>query len=158
MRPAGSLVPDDAGEETLVAGFNQIEAQVLKVGMIAEVTCASKPYQVIPMVVTEVQDVIATGQVRASDQLLDAQQLAKPGTITATLEPLYKGQIADVPRGSSCIANAYTNSHDRLSDPDIGTGEALFLHAVDTTALVHAMLLRIQTVVLPVKTLVLSGH
>lgn len=158
MRPAGILVPDDAGDETLVAGFNQIEAQVLKVGMIGEVTCSSRPYKIIPMVITEVQDVIATGQVRASDQLLDAQQIAKPGTITATLEPLYEGQLADIPRGSSCIANAYTNSHDRLSDPDIGRAEALFLHAVDATAMVHAMILRIQTVVLPVKTLVLSGH
>lgn len=158
MRPAGILVPDDAGDETLVAGFNQIEAQILKVGMIAEVTCASKPYQIIPMVVTEVQNVIATGQVRATDQLVDVQEMAKPGTITATLEPLYAGQIADIPRGSSCIANAYTNSHDRLSDPSIGMAEGLFLHAVDATALVHAMILRIQTVVLPVRTLVLSGH
>lgn len=158
MRPAGILVPDDAGDETLVAGFNQIEAQVLKVGMIAEVTCAAMPYKIIPMVVTEVQGVIASGQVRASDQLIDTQQIAKPGTIMATLEPLYKGELAKVPRGSSCIANAYTNSRDRISAPDIGTAEALFLHAVDATAMVHAMLLRIQTVVLPVKTLVLSGH
>ncbi|AGT09364.1 HlyD family secretion protein [Paracoccus aminophilus] len=158
MRPAGILVPDDAGDETLVVGFNQVEAQVLKPGMIAEVTCASKPYQIIPMVLTEVQDVIASGQVRASDQLVDAQQLAKPGTITATLEPLYAGQIADIPRGSSCIANAYTNNHDRLSDPNTGPGQAIFLHAVDATAMVHAMLLRIQAVALPVKTLVLSGH
>ena len=158
MRPAGILVPDDAGDETLVAGFNQIEAQVLKVGMIAEVTCASKPYQVIPMVVTEVRNVIATGQVRATDQLVDVKQLAKPRTLTATLEPRYEGQIANIPRGSSCIANAYTNNHDRLSARDVGTVEGLFLHAVDATGLVHAMIRRIQTVVLPVKTLVLSGH
>ncbi|AUH62884.1 HlyD family secretion protein [Paracoccus zhejiangensis] len=158
MRPAGVLVPDDAGDETLVAGFGQIEAQVLKVGMIAEVSCISQPFQVIPMVVTEVQDVIASGQVRATDQLIDVQQLATPGTVTATLEPLYAGQLENIPRGSSCVANAYTNNHDRLASGETGTLEGIFLHAVDATALVHAMILRIQTVMLPVRTLVLSGH
>lgn len=158
MRPAGVMVPDDAGDETLVAGFGQIEAQVLKVGMIAEVSCISQPYTVIPMVVTEVQEVIASGQVRATDQLIDVQQLSAPGTVTATLEPLYAGQLKDIPRGSSCVANAYTNNHDRLASGEVGTLEGIFLHAVDATAMVHAMILRIQTVVLPVRTLVLSGH
>jgi hypothetical protein len=32
------------------------------------------------------------------------------------------------------------------------------LHVVDATGIVHAMLLRIQALVLPIKTLVLSGH
>jgi hypothetical protein len=32
------------------------------------------------------------------------------------------------------------------------------LHAVDAVGLVHAMLLRIQALLLPIKTLVLSGH
>jgi hypothetical protein len=32
------------------------------------------------------------------------------------------------------------------------------LHAADAVGLVHAMPLRIQALVLPVKTLVLSGH
>ena len=32
------------------------------------------------------------------------------------------------------------------------------LHVVDATGLVHAMLLRIQALLLPIKTLVLSGH
>jgi hypothetical protein len=32
------------------------------------------------------------------------------------------------------------------------------LHAVDAAGLVHAMLLRVQALVLPVKTLVMSGH
>ena len=41
--------------------------------MIAEVTCVSKPFHVIPMVVTDVQDYIAAGQVRAGDQLIEAQ-------------------------------------------------------------------------------------
>ena len=67
--PAGILVPAGSGRQYLVAGFNQIEAQVMKVGMAAEVTCVSKPLTIIPMVVTAVQDSIAAGQVRTSEQL-----------------------------------------------------------------------------------------
>jgi hypothetical protein len=49
-----------------VAIFGQIEAQVMKAGTIAEVTCVSKPFTVIPMVVTDVQEYIAAGQSRAA--------------------------------------------------------------------------------------------
>lgn len=158
LRPAGILVPETAGRTALVAGFGQIEAQVMKPGMIAEATCIGKPFTIIPMVVTEVQDVIAGGQVRASDQLVDIQQLAKPGTITVTLEPLYEGQLAGIPPGSSCVANAYTSNHEELQSGKAGTLRSIFLHAVDATGLVHAMILRIQAVMMPVQTLVLSGH
>ena len=36
LRPAGILVPAEAGRVALIAGFGQIEADVLKVGMIGE--------------------------------------------------------------------------------------------------------------------------
>ncbi|MBL8575766.1 MAG: HlyD family secretion protein [Mesorhizobium sp.] len=157
MRPAGVLVPSEAGQRGLVAGFNQLEAQVMKVGMLAEVTCVSKPMTIIPMVVTDVQELIATGQVRASDQLIDAQQVAKQGTITVYMEPLFEGGFEGVPPGSNCIANAYTNNYDALSAPDIGFGSWLFLHAVDAVGVVHAIILRLQALLLPVKTLVFSG-
>jgi multidrug resistance efflux pump len=52
IRSAGILIPDGAGRRGVQAGFGQIEAQVMKVGMAAEVTCISKPWTVIPMVVT----------------------------------------------------------------------------------------------------------
>ncbi len=157
MRPAGVLVPSEAGQWGLVAGFNQLEAQVMKVGMLAEVTCVSKPMTIIPMVVTDVQDLIATGQVRASDQLIDAQHIAMQGTITVYMEPLFEGGFEGVPPGSNCIANAYTNNHDALAAPDIGFGSWLFLHAVDAVGVVHAIILRLQALLLPVKTLVFSG-
>src|SRR3954469_11708526 len=51
MRPAGVLIPEGAGRQALSAGFGQIEAQVMKVGMVAEATCISKPWTIIPMVV-----------------------------------------------------------------------------------------------------------
>jgi multidrug resistance efflux pump len=77
MRPAGILIPEGAGRRSLSAGFAQIEAQIMKVGMAAEVTCISKPWTVIPMVVTQVQNFIAAGQFRGGEQLIDAQQVTR---------------------------------------------------------------------------------
>ncbi|RVK44781.1 HlyD family secretion protein [Sinorhizobium meliloti] len=157
IRSAGILVPDDR-RIGLIAGFGQIEAQVMKPGMIAEATCVGKPFTIIPMVVTEVQNVIATGQIRPTDQLADVEQMSRPGTLTTFLEPLFDGQFTGIPPGSSCIANAYTSNHDELHSPDISTPRWLFLHMVDAVGLVHAMILRLQALLLPVQTLVLTGH
>ena len=157
MRSAGVLIPTEAGRVALVAGFSQLEAQVMKTGMVGEVTCISRPLTIIPMVVTSVQDLIAAGQVQASDRLIDPQQVVAPGTITVYMEPLFPGGFDGVPPGSSCIANAYTNNHDRLDDPDLSTGQWVFLHVIDTVGVVHAIILRIQALLLPVQTLVLSG-
>jgi multidrug resistance efflux pump len=158
MRPAGVLIPNESGRGRLQAGFGQIEAQVLKTGMIAEVTCVSQPFKITPMVVTGVQDFIAAGQFRAGDQLVDVQQISKPGTILVFLEPLYDGGLDDVPPGSSCIANAYSSNHDLLQSKDIGSVKRVALHAVDAVGLVHAMILRIQALLLPIRTLVFSPH
>jgi len=158
MRPAGVIIPEEAGRGRLQAGFGQIEAQVIKVGMVAEVTCISKPWTVIPMVVTGVQDFIAAGQIRSGDQLIDAQQVVRPGTILTYMEPLYQGGLDGVTPGSSCIANAYSNNHDIIAAKDTGTLRRVALHAVDAVGLVHAILLRIQALVLPIQTLVFSGH
>jgi len=158
LRPAGILVPAQAGRVALIAGFNQIEAQVVKPGMIAEATCVGQPLAIIPMVVTQVQDVIATGQVRTTDQLIDVTQTVRPGTITAFLEPLYPGGLDGVPPGGSCMAIAYTNNYDELHSGNVGAGRWLFLHMVDAVAVVKAAILRINGLLLPVQALVLSGH
>jgi multidrug resistance efflux pump len=158
MRPAGILIPEGAGQQSLQAGFGQIEAQIMKAGMTAEVTCVSKPFTVIPMVVTDVQDYIAAGQFRGGEQLVDAQQVTRPGTLLVFLEPLYKGGLQGVTPGSSCIANAYSNNHDLIASKDTGALKGLALHAVDALALVHALILRLQALVLPFKILVFSGH
>ena len=158
MRPAGVLIPEGAGRRALVAGFGQIEGQIMKVGMAAEVACVSKPWTVIPMVVTEVQDFIAAGQFRGGEQLIDPQQVVRPGTILVYLEPLFAGGLDKVTPGSSCIANAYSSNHDLIASKEISATRRAVLHAVDAVGLVHAMLLRIQTLVLPIKTLVFSGH
>jgi multidrug resistance efflux pump len=157
LRPAGILVPKTL-VTGLAAGFGQIEAQVMKPGMIGEVACMAKPWQIIPMVVTQVQDVIAAGQIRSTDTLLDLDQVRPGGTITVMMEPLYQGALDGLPQGASCIANAYSSYHDRLDDPELGTLQRVAFHAVDTVGLVHALILRIQALLLPIQTLVLKGH
>jgi multidrug resistance efflux pump len=157
MRPAGILIPSEAGRIGLQAGFNQIEAQVIRRGMIAEAACTSVPFRIIPLVVTEVQSVIAAGQLRPTDQLVDPMQVPRPGAITAYLEPLFQGSLDALPPGSSCIVNAYTSNHDRLESADLGTLHRIGLHMIDAVGVVHAAILRLQAILLPVRTLVLSG-
>ena len=105
-----------------------------------------------------VQDYIAAGQFRGGEQLIEAQQVARPGTILVFMEPIFKGGLEGVTPGSSCIANAYTSNHELISSGKLGSFKSFALHVVDATGLVHAMLLRIQALLLPIKTLVLSGH
>lgn len=158
IRPAGILVPEQQENGLFIAGFGQLAAQVVRPGMLAELACATQPFEIIPMVVDSVQEVIAAGQFRPSDELLDAQdRAARPGTITVRLRELYEGQAGLIPQGSACIANVYTNNHDRLQDPDLGLGKRVVLHAIDTVGVIHAILLRLQVVLLPVKQLVFAG-
>jgi multidrug resistance efflux pump len=158
LRPAGILVPAEFDRGVFVAGFNQLAGGVVKPGMLAEISCASRPFRIVPMVVTGVQDVIASGQFRPSDQLIDPlDRTARPGSLTVRLEPLFEGQADAIPPGSACVANAYTSFHDRLQDPDLGFWTRLGLHGVETVGIVHAILLRSQTLLLPVRSLVLSG-
>lgn len=157
LRPAGILVPTEI-EHLYQAGFGQMAATVLKVGMVTEVACASLPFRIIPMQIVRVQDVIATGQFRPSDNLLDIQDRPVPGTVTVAMRPLFEEQAEQIIPGSACFANAYTDNHERLHTEELSTGEFLFLHTIDTVGLAHAMILRIQAFMLPVRTLVFSGH
>jgi hypothetical protein len=104
-----------------------------------------------------VQDFIAAGQFRGGDTLVDAQQVTRPGTLLVTMEPLFEDGLEGVTPGSSCIANAYSSSHERIESGEVTGLHAIGLHAVDAVGLVHALLLRIQTAILPIKALVFSG-
>ena len=73
------------------------------------------------------------------------------------LEPLFQGGLDAVPPGSSCIVNAYTSNHDRLESADLGTLRRIGFHMIDAVGVVHAAILRLQAILLPVWTLVLSG-
>ena len=74
------------------------------------------------------------------------------------MEPLYDGGFDDIPPGSVCIANAYTNNHARLAEKDVGVFEGVLLHAIDAVGVVHALILRLQALMLPIQTLVFAGH
>lgn len=161
LRPAGLLVPDSSelsGTQAVQAGFSQLAAPIVKPGTYAEVTCLSQPFTIIPMVVTNVQTNVAAGQIRPTDHIVDLQERAQPGTLTTRLEPLYENSFDNVLPGSKCIANAYTNNHDLLESGELTTSEFLFYHMVDAVGVVHAILLRIQTLLIPVQNLVFAGH
>ncbi|WP_176086047.1 biotin/lipoyl-binding protein [Martelella sp. HB161492] len=159
VRPAGILVPEQQQGGQFIAGFAQLTAQVIHPGMIGELACASQPFAIIPMVVDSVQDVIAAGQFRPTDELLDPTvRTANPGSVLVRMHELYPGQASRIPPGSACIANVYTNNHDLYDDPAIGTGKKILLHVVDTVGVLHAAILRIQVLTLPVNQLVFSGH
>ncbi|WP_425085085.1 HlyD family secretion protein [Ruegeria profundi] len=158
LRPAGILVPAHSGHDRFQAAFNQMSAQVIKPGMIGELGCMTKPFTVIPMVVVEVQDVIPSGQIRPTDELRDVQHNKVPGSILVYMEPLYKGMADDIPPGSNCLANVYTDNHHKLEDESLGFWNKAFLHVVDTIGVVHAAGLRLRLILMPVNTLVLTGH
>ncbi|MBO9433571.1 HlyD family secretion protein [Ruegeria sp. R13_0] len=158
LRPAGILVPSHSGHDRFQAAFNQLSAQVIKPGMIGELGCMTKPFTVIPMVVVEVQDVIPSGQIRPTDELRDVQSNRVPGSILVYMEPLYKGMADDIPPGSNCLANVYTDNHHKLEDESLGFWNKAFLHVVDTIGVVHAAGLRLRLILMPVNTLVLTGH
>jgi hypothetical protein len=45
-----------------------------------------------------------------------------------------------------------------IASKDTGAFRRVVLHAVDALGLVHALILRLQAILLPFKILVLSGH
>ena len=83
--------------------------------------------------------------------------MTQPGTITVFLQPMFEGGLDGVLPGSTCIANAYTNHHEELARSDIGTASWVGLHVIDAVTLVHAMILRLQALVMPIKVLVFRG-
>ena len=126
--------------------------------MIGEVACNTLPWRIIPVVVTAKQDYIATGQFRGGEQLTDFQSTGAQGSVLVYLEPLYSGGIDEVTPGSNCVANLYSNHHEEIEAEGTSAVRRIGLHVIDALGLVHAMLLRVQVVAMPVKTLVLSGH
>jgi hypothetical protein len=110
------------------------------------------------MVVTNVQPVIASGQTRPADQLIDIQDRARPGTLSVQLQPLYPDGMTGIVPGTKCIANAYTNSHELLASGELGFWGSLYYHMVDAVGVVHAIILRIQALIIPVNLLVFAGH
>lgn len=157
LRSAGLLIPEEAGRRSVQAGFGQIAAPVIKVGMIGEISCNTTPWRVVPVVVTHKQDYIASGQFGGGERLVELADVQRDGTVLVYLEPLYQGGFTDIVPGSQCMANLYSNHHDEIADPQTSTLRGIGLHAVDALGLVHALLMRIQVAMTPFKTLVFSG-
>jgi len=84
-------------------------------------------------------------------------QSARRGQLRETGQPLFEAGLTALPPGSSCAVNVYTSNHDRLQSPDVGTLQGIALHMIDAVGVVHAAILRLQAILLPVRTLVLSG-
>lgn len=161
LRPAGLIVPDGrmSGHARMQAGFDQISAKVLKVGMVAEAFCVSVPFTIIPLVIVDIQQVVAGGAFRPSDTVVDLTQRQTEGTVTVIMEPLYPGGLDEVLPGSVCIANAYTSTHERREQDDSLSGvQKAGLHVVETIGLVHAAGLRLRAILAPLQRLVLTGH
>lgn len=156
LRPAGILVPDVTGQGRFIAAFGQISASVLKPGMLVEITCASKPLSIVPMVVDDIQDVIAAGQFRPGDALLDQQDRARPGTITVFLRPIFPSHLDHIPQGSACVGVAYTSRAKEIEDGEIAGLSAFVARIVDGMGIANAIVLRAQAILLPVKVLVFS--
>ena len=56
------------------------------------------------------------------------------------------------------MGNVYSNRQEELESKDIGSLKKLYLYIVDTMALVHVLVLRLQAIVLLLKALVFGGH
>ena len=129
----------------------------MKVGMVAEATCVSKPWTIIPMVVTKVQDYIAAGQFKGGEQLIEAQN-----TVSRHHSRFHGAYLQGRAGGRDARQQLYRQRLHQQSRADRVRQDRLVqsmaLHVVDATGLVHALLLRIQALLLPIKTLVLSGH
>jgi len=154
LRPAGILVPTSSGRGRFQAGFQQISAQILHVGMITEIACSSKPLTVIPMVVIEIQDAITTGQLRPTDQLMDVQGRVRPGTVLAVLEPVFAGHADAVPRGSTCVGVAYSSHAAQIEAGKIKGISALVMRLVDGMGIANAIVIRAQALLLPIREIV----
>jgi multidrug resistance efflux pump len=158
LRPAGILVPATAGSGVFQAGFRQISAQVLRPGMVMEITCPSKSLTVYPMVVREVQDAIAGGQLRPTDQLIDIQERARPGTVVAILKPIFEDDsITKIPPGAVCVGVAYSNHTAEVEAGEIDGITALALRLADGMGIANAIVIRAQALLLPIRAIVFPG-
>lgn len=156
LRPAGILVPSESGRQRFQAGFGQMAAQILQPGMLVEITCASEALTVFPMRVIEIQDAIAAGQLRPTDQLIDIRDRAQPGTILATLEPIFPGHTSGVTPGSACLGVAYSDHSAEIESGEIAGFQAVLMRLVDGMGIANAFVLRIQALVLPIRVLVFA--
>ena len=69
-----------------------------------------------------------------------------------------KGGLEGVTPGSSCIANAYSNNHDIIVAKETGDHRRARAARGGRARTGACLILRLQALMLPFKTLVFSGH
>lgn len=78
--------------------------------------------------------------------------------MTVYLQPMFEGGTDGIPPGSTCAADLTPPTMtDWPMTIRLARWNGWALHGIDTVGLVHALLLRIQALTLPIFSLVLSG-
>jgi hypothetical protein len=131
-------------EPVLHATFHEIEAQIIKIGMVAEAACSSRPWTIIPMVITELQ---------YDEQQAGSEAIPLQSGIRATMEPLYVDGLKGIETDGSCIVVAYTSNHEDIPAREISLARRSMLHGLDATAFLRASLLRVQALTLSARAL-----
>lgn len=145
INPAMVIVPhrDLNAPAEIVAGFTQVNRSVLRVGMPAEVACASNinnsmSNSVLPARIVRIQDSISAGQIVPTGRLIQPSDLARRGDVVAYLKLEYPEHQALLVNGSRCLVQAYTT---RIEGGLAGTtmGEI-----IEAWALEKAVIMRIK--------------
>ena len=140
LRPAMIIIPDRPEDVPIriSAGFSQVSARTLHVGMPAEIACESNAdlsfkNAIFPAHIVALQPAVATGQVTPNSDLIDLGSATQRGTVHALLELNYKEHEDMLLDGSGCIVQTYINNL-----------EGVFGHIVAATGVVKAAGLRMK--------------
>lgn len=141
LGPAMLIVPD--APLAIVAGFSQVARARLHEGMAAEIMCYSTlnlamKNVVLPVRLSWIQSVVATGQLAPVGVLLEPSSIANSGDVVAHFELVYPEHAAMLPDGSNCIVQTYTT---HLEGPLAGTPIA---HVIETLGVIKAVGLRLK--------------
>lgn len=86
--------------------------------------------------------------------MIDIQDRRRPGTILATLEPIYEGHADAVPPGSICAGVAYTSRAAEREAGELKGLRAFTSGIVDGMGIANALVIRGQALLLPIGVLV----
>jgi len=83
--------------------------------------------------------------------------ILRPGTIMAVLEPIFEGHADDITPGSACAGVAYTSREAERESGEIKGFGRFTSSIVDGMGIANALVIRIQTLMLPIRVLVFPG-
>lgn len=145
LNPAMVIVPERTEDDPaqIVAGFTQVNRSVLRVGMPAEVACASNinngmKNSVLPARIVRIQDAIATGQIVPTGRLMQPSERMGRGDVVVHLRLAHPEQQGLLVDGSRCLVQAYTT---RISGSLAGTALG---EVIEAWALEKAIIMRMK--------------